>query len=166
MVGGLLGLAAAGCASPLKTVPSADLDWQQPPADRTIGPDAPWPFWAARMRIHPLSQFVKHRDTGELLIEVRVEFFDPDDYTCRVVGQIGIDLVDASNVNAEPVSKWQDDLWDPQINRDRYDEITRTYLFRLKMDGQQVPQAAQIRVYFLSGDGKRLQDTYSLGSTE
>jgi hypothetical protein len=51
-----------------------------------------WPYWPRRMRIHPLTQFATNRDTGQLIIEARIEFFDEHGHTCKGVGQVLLDL--------------------------------------------------------------------------
>jgi hypothetical protein len=157
---------AAGCASDTHVSEPWDGPHLEPPAGQEVGPDAPWPFWPQRMRVHPLSKFVTDRGTGELLIEARVEFVDPSGDTCKTVGIIDIDLHDAdeSRYTSEAIASWNANLWDLQVNHERYDEVTRTYLFRLRVDERPVPDEPELRVYFLSGDGKRLQATYRLQS--
>ena len=162
---GMVGVCAAGgCAD--KTLPSADFDGPrlEPPPGREVGPDAPWPLWPQRMRIHPLSQFVTNKSSGEVLIEARIEFVDAYGDTCKAVGLIDIDLhdADAARYTSEAITSWNADLWDLEINNDLYDDVTRTYLFRLQLDEHPIPLEPELRAYFLSGDGKRLQAMYRL----
>jgi hypothetical protein len=116
------------------------------------------------MRIHPLSQFVTVKGSGEVLIEARIEFVDPHGDTCKTVGRIDIDLhdADAARYTSEAITSWNANLWDLEINNDLYDEVTRTYLFRLQLDEHPIPTEPELRAYFLSGAGKRLQATYRL----
>ena len=116
------------------------------------------------MRVHPLSQFVSNRSSDTPLIEARIEFIDPGGHTCKTVGRIDIDLHDAAaeEYPAEPIASWAANLWDLEVNHDRYDEVTRTYLFNLELENHPIPVEPELRVYFLSGDGTRLQAVYSL----
>jgi hypothetical protein len=125
-----------------------------------------WPFWPQRMRIHPLTQFVIDRKTDHQLLEVRVEFFDPWGHTCKAFGKIAIEIYDADDNDAEATVQWTGDdeldLTDLQINTERYDDVTRTYLFSLEVEDQPLPVEAEIRVYFQAGDGSRLQAAFVL----
>ncbi|MHC4079802.1 MAG: hypothetical protein ACYS15_06280 [Planctomycetota bacterium] len=164
---GLVGVCAtAGCAG--QSLPSSDVDGPrlEPPPGREVGPDAPWPLWPQRMRVHPLSQFVTEKSTGDVLIEARIEFVDVFGDTCKAVGLIDIDLhdADAARYRSEAGTSWNADLWNLEVNNDLYDEVTRTYLFRLQLNEHPIPTEPELRVYFLSGDGKRLQAAYRLRS--
>ena len=57
------------------------------------------------------------------------------------------------------------DLTDPGKNRDRYDDVTRTYLFRLKVGGVDLPDTAQLHAEFQSVDGQVFEGDYILPST-
>jgi hypothetical protein len=155
---------AVGCATERPEMTTEVTRHQEPPPGVEVGPDAPWPLWPQRMRVHPLSQLVPDQNSGKPLIEARVEFTDPAGNTCKSVGLIDIDLHDKASdeYKSKPVASWSANLWDLAVNRDRYDEVTRTYLFTLKLEDHPVPQEPELRVYFLSGDGKRLQASYSL----
>jgi hypothetical protein len=165
LAGGLVwACAMTGCAP--STVPSIDADGgprREPPPDREVGPDAPWPFWPQRMRVHPLSQFVTDRSSGERLIEVRIEFTDTNSNTSKAVGLMDIELHDGdAPPQSEPITRWTADLWDLEVNSERYDDVTRTYLFSLRIEDHPVPATPELRVYFLSADGGRLQAAYRL----
>lgn len=110
------------------------------------------------MRIYPLSRLVTDRNSGDLVIEVRVEFFDAEGHTCKGVGQILVDLLDAGSTrSAEPIQTWVADLTNLRDNRDHFDDLTLTYLFRLECDATLLPDQPQVRVYFHSADGQHLQ---------
>jgi len=119
--------------------------------------DADWPYWPRRMRIHPLTQLATDRDTGQLVIETRVEFFDSLGHTTKGIGQVLVDLHAARSAETEPLETWALNLADPQVNADHYDDLTRTYLFRLEFDPLVLPDRPEIRAYFRSSDGRRLQ---------
>ena len=117
-----------------------------------------WPYWPRRMRIHPLTQFATDRDTGQLVIEVRVEFFDERGHTCKGVGQVLMDLHAAGRGrHSEPLETWALDLLDATVNYDHYDELTRTYVFRLNFDPRILPERPELWAYFHSADGRRFQ---------
>ena len=103
------------------------------------------------------------RKTGETIIEARLEFVDPDGDTCKVVGIVDIELHDGDEPpGSEPLVRWAADLWDLDVNRDRYDDVTRTYLFSLQVDEDKIPSSPELHVFVLSADGKRLQAAYRL----
>jgi hypothetical protein len=52
---------------------------------------------------------------------------------------------------------WELDLEDLTINRERYDEITRTYLFPLETQQEALPDRPELRAYMLSADGRAIQ---------
>ncbi len=157
-------LAAAGCASdrpgPAPGEPGDELSTR-----------AHWPFWPKRMVIYPLSQFVTERATGQLLIEAHVEFLDEFGHTVKAVGHMTFELYAAEDLKpgAIPVARWAGmaelDLTDPHKNRDRYDPITRTYLFKLKVGRMDLPDTAELHADFQSADGQRFEADYVLPST-
>jgi hypothetical protein len=141
----------AGCAAPL----SAD----RVGVDPETGEPVPWPYWPTGMRIHPLSRLVTNTDSGRTVIEVRIEFVDRDGHTSRACGQLRIDLHDASTTfPTQPVATWEMDLRDLGINRRRYDDVTRTYLFPLDTEVDSLPEQPELRAYFLSADGRPLTE--------
>ncbi len=154
---------AAGCV----TGEPAGIPREAPPRNYRVD-DGEWPFWPQRMRIHPLSHFVKDRSSGDLLIEARIELFDPDGDTCKAVGRMDLDLydADASQFMADPIGSWTTDLADLEVNQAHYDEVTRTYLFRLEVEQVPIPALPELRAFFTSGDGTRLQATYRLRPRE
>ncbi len=155
---GLCGVALAGppgCKSGGNR--SGDLDVDPPPRPSTDGSDVAegeWPFWPSRMRIHPLTQLVTDRRTGDRLIEVRIEFLDLFDHTCKAVGQLDIELHAADDPAhvSQPIERWSTNLANMVANRDHYDEVTRTYLFRLQVEQSKLPQEIELRAFFWVGD--------------
>ena len=126
------------------------------------GRDIDWPFWPQSMRVHPLSQFANDRITGRLLIEARVEFLDAFAHTCKGVGHVRIDLHDADEESTQPISTWILDLRDVTINLEHYDDLTRTYLFRLEVDPDTLPDKTELWAYFQSTEGKRMESSFLL----
>lgn len=129
----------------LRTV-SGDVDDDDGAADgRDVRPAIhyePWPFRAASVRLHPLTHAVLTAD-GRPLIEARIEFLDAFDHNAKGLGFVRFDLVgsdrrgrrlDESEPGGGPLGRWEVDLNDLETNLLHYDEITRTYLFRLELD--------------------------------
>jgi hypothetical protein len=147
----LIACGLAGCATP----EGAD----RVGVDPATGEPVPWPYWPTTMRIHPLSRLVTDADSGRTVIEARIEFLDRDGQTTRACGQLRIDLYDASaNFPTQPVTTWEMDLRDLAINRQRYDDVTRTYLFPLDTELDPLPRRPELRAYFLSADGRPLTE--------
>ena len=118
-----------------------------------------WPYWPRRMRIHPLTQLATDRETGELVLEVRIEFFDDESHTTKAIGQTLVDLLPGRRPGdeREPMETWVCDLVDPVSNFEHYDAVTRTYLFRLEFDPKIMPAEPVLRAYFHSRDGEHLE---------
>ena len=115
-------------------------------------PDARWPFWPVSMRVHPATRITRDRESGQPVLEARVEFADQHGVVTKACGQMTLELRDS----AAALGTWNIDLRDLAENRLRFDDITRTYLMRLKLEDIQVPAQPRIFVYFLSSDGAKL----------
>ncbi len=142
-----------GCGSLDKTAAS-------PGAEMIMGDDAiRWPYWPTRVRIHPLTRVVRDEKTARKLIEARIEFFDRDGSPTRGFGELRIDLHDrptSSLLGAQ--AKWEMDLRVLEFNNERYDDVTRTYLFPLEVDPDQLLGQPVLKVYFLSAEGVALPE--------
>jgi len=139
----------AGCAGP---------DGAGGTRTRT-GETVGWPYWPTSMSIHPLTRLVTHADSGRTLIEARIEFLDRDGHTTRACGQLRLDVHDFSgDFLSGSIASWEMDLRDPVTNRRRYDDVTRTYLFLLEPKVGQLPEKPELRAYFLSADGRPLNE--------
>ena len=123
-----------------------------------------WPFWPTSLRIHPLTRLAIDTQTRQTIIEVRLEFLDPQQHTTKGVGQVRIDLATTGNAAASspPLATWSWDLRDPSVNRTLYDDVTRTYLLRLRVQSLELGPQLQLRAYYLSATGQRLQATHTL----
>lgn len=123
-----------------------------------------WPFWPTSLRVHPLTRLAVDTRTGQAIIEVRLEFLDPDQHTTKGVGQVRIDLA-TSNTAADsspPIATWTWDLRDRSVNSALYDEVTRTYLLRLKVQSLVLGPQLELRAYYLSATGQQLRATHIL----
>lgn len=116
-----------------------------------------WPFWPAAMRIHPLSRLVTSPgETPQTVIEARVEFLDREGHTTKGYGTVDIDLLDAGQPGASSRVHWGLDLRTLEVNAHHFDDVTRTYLFKLDANDN-LPERPQLIVRFESVDGERLQ---------
>jgi len=122
-------------------------------------PEGDWPYWPNSMRIHPLTRFVREASTDRLSLELRVEFLDFDGHTSKAFGRVRIDLFDRSGgrMGVTSLATWEADLTDDDVNRARYDVVTRTYLFFLELEEGERPQQPEIRVFYLGADGATLE---------
>ena len=154
-------LVAAGCATSIGGASSGRGRSVVNPGQQS---NTGWPFWPQKMRVHPLSQFVKDRHTGNLLLETRIEFSDPYGHICKAYGELVIVLHDAdpSHFDEKEIGSWAEDLTDLEQNQVFYDDVTGTYLFRLEIEGMTVPDESELQVLFHSADGAMLQGTYVL----
>lgn len=133
-----------------------------PPKPTDTPPDAVearWPFWPTVMNIHPLTRIAIDRATGARVLEARIEFLDQFQTTTRGYGQIRLELTDLASVTPESLTDvWSIDLRDINRNVTHFDDVTRTYLFRLQLDDANVAARPELRVYFYGSDGAALKD--------
>ena len=164
IVGTLIALGVMGCQagpSPTAKLPDGPAGASSPSLD---GESVRWPFWPDALRIHPLTRLTVDTRTGQAIIEVRLEFLDPEQHTTKGVGQVRIDLATTGSASdsSPPLATWSWDLRDPTVNRTLYDEVTRTYLLRLRVQSLELGPQLELRAYYLSATGQRLQATHSL----
>ena len=126
--------------------------------DASNGDTVRWPYWPQRMRLHPLTRLAVDAKTGLTVIETRVELFDHEGDTTKGCGQLRVDLHDASDTSGdEPLATWNRDLRLPEVNRQYFDDVTRTYLLRLELEPAELPGRPELRAFFLSADGQRMR---------
>jgi len=126
---------------------------------------ARWPFWPVRVRIHPLTMLSSDLDTGEPIVEARVEMLDQFGDTMKGVAQFRFELhrLDPGEGPGDPVRVWNVDLRNVEANARHWDRVTRTYLFRLALESPLEPDADwHLRAYVLSIDGRQFTTTRSL----
>lgn len=125
-----------------------------------------WPYWPIGMRIHPLTRIVnagESKANSSSIIEARIEFVDQDRDTCKASGKIRLVLV-PKNTGTEGDSTdnsgltWEQNLADPETNRQRFDEVTQTYQFRLEIPSALLKGDTSLTLYayFLGEDGAKL----------
>ena len=67
-----------------------------------------------------------------------------------------------SHVPGEPLEKWQVDLDVPAVNAERFDIVTRTYLFKLDLDLEAMPRRGVLKAFFVGNDDREMSDTIDL----
>ena len=166
-------IALAGC-QPRETAtgPSASQpldrrsDNASPQIGAALGMGRPprWPFWPTKMRIHPLTRLVLQPAgpapgaTDQWIVEVRIEFTDDQGQPSKEVGQLLLQWHENPAASQERVKSWNADLRDLTANRDHYDDVTRTYLFRLSVAPDEISDDSQVRAMFVALDGQQFQD--------
>ena len=155
---------SAGCAPRSNSGPEP----ATPEMTNSATPESRWPYRPANMRIHPLTRLTRDAATDDQIIEARVEFTDADGITTRAVGRLELTLIEgASNATGTTIRQWATiDLRDREVNRQRFDEVTRTYLLKLELDLAQLPEEFKLNVGFDSDDGRRFAATYPLRRPE
>ena len=120
-----------------------------------------WPYWPARMRVHPLSRLVRDPALDREVVETRLEFLDRDLVTTRCFGEVYLELdVPSDEVPPSPASTWLIDLRDPEANANHFDIVTRTYLFKLDFGNEKPP--TRIDATYVGADGQELRAGYTL----
>lgn len=160
--GALLVALAGGCA-PQASGPGGSPANRSGGSGAASGEHAVWPFWPEHMRVHPLTRLASDPQTGRPIIECRIEFQDADGQTSKAVGQLTLQVYpDGSTATGTAaLETWNQDLRDLAVNRRQYDDVTRTYLFRLQLT-QPLPAGCELRAFFLSADGRRMNATMRL----
>jgi len=117
-----------------------------------------WPFRPSRVRIHPLSYFEAGTSNRPRVLHLRLEFFDLFEHNTKGLGTIEFELYSGSG-STEPIGTrsrleaWVSDINDLQQNLERYDDVTRTYLFPLKIDPDlELPERGRFVVTVLTLD--------------
>ncbi|MCA9290956.1 MAG: hypothetical protein KDA25_07495 [Phycisphaerales bacterium] len=126
-------------------------------APPTAAPVA-WPFEPAAMRLHPLTRFVRE-SSGQWVIEARVLCTDADGVTTRAIGTMTLVIYgcDGFDENAVPLMRWDVDLGDLAVNRQRFDASLLMYLFRLGTDAEALPACVMLDAALRTPDGRVLR---------
>jgi hypothetical protein len=159
----ILGVTLCGCKSEQPAedgrLPAEWVDREFSGADEP----PPWPFWPTSMRIHPLTRVTTEAHSDKLVIETRIEFSDADGQTTKAVGQVRFELYADASAAGGPIRAWpEQDLRDLDINRLRYDDVTRTYLFPIDIKQDDLAGSPQLWAYFLSADGRLMKSRFAI----
>jgi len=117
------------------------------------------------VRIYPSSRFA--RVDQQLIVEARVELLDEMGDSTKSSGMVQIQLSTTGRVSgsaeARQLYKWDINLETLQDQKTYYDPITRSYLFRLKMDQESAPQVPTLlQVIFTRPNGQQLSGQATL----
>ncbi len=116
------------------------------------------------VEISPLSRLRNSRDPDKKgLIIVHVKFKDGDDFACRAIGLLHVSLTDVggNSVVTETIS-----LDDPDVNRQYFDSVTRTYRIDIDKDPTNLTQTT-VRATFASTDENPIRSkSYIIQNTE
>jgi len=119
-----------------------------------------WEMGPVRMRVYPSTRFVEGK--GDSMLEARIELFDEMDDSVKGVGKFRIELFDRPRGGNPGVGRrrysWDVSALTLADQRRYYDTITRSYLFRLKLEDQATARRETVlRVTFILPEGKRLE---------
>ncbi len=99
-----------------------------------------WPFVPTGMRVHPFTSIEYDAQRNSHVLEARIEMLDPVGDMTKAVGQLRFELyrlgrqASAGPSQARLLYSWDAELRTIEENRSHFDPITRTYLFKLKLD--------------------------------
>ncbi|MCH2133877.1 MAG: hypothetical protein MK116_09025 [Phycisphaerales bacterium] len=119
-----------------------------------------WPFRPASIIVHPLTRYWIAKGQ-EREVEARVEFMDKDGFPTRGIGRLELTL--ESN-DGRVVESWVLALSNLDTNRAHFDNVTRTYLVRLSLPKQDMPEQAELLATLVLPDGQRLSATGEVGA--
>lgn len=133
---------------------------ETPPTVTAANSDTAWPYWPVAMQIHALTRITVDRREEVPVLEARVEFLDIEGATTKAVGQVLLELTDpsAAEIGDLPSEVWTVDLRDLQVNATHFDDVTRTYLFKLRLDPERSRHRPQLRVTYHGENGVVLTD--------
>ena len=116
-----------------------------------------WPYWPAGIRVHPLTRLITDEESGRLELEARVELVDLDGDTTKGIGLLTMRLYDAGDRSrSHAIVTWRRDLADPAVNRLHYDDVTRTYLLRLELDPDRLPETPLLQATLEAPGGRTI----------
>jgi len=104
-----------------------------------------WPFRPASLRLHPLTHALRNEGVVSV-VEARIEFFDRFGHTTKGLGLVRFELR-AGDGDGRRLASWEIDVREVEENMRHYDDVTRTYLFRLGLEGvEDLPDSARLEV--------------------
>ena len=122
--------------------------------------DQVWKVVPVRMRVYPSTRFVESE--GFSILEARVELFDAMGDSVKGVGKFRIEIFDRPRGGNPGVGQrrysWEVSALTLADQHRYYDTITRSYLFRLKLEDQATAHRETVlQVIFISPEGNRLK---------
>jgi len=115
-------------------------------------------FWFAQptsVRVYPTTRFVRQGEAS--VLEARIELFDEMGDSVKGSGDFRLELrYIADKSGNSPLYTWQVDLRTLEDQRQYFDPITHTYLFRLKIDDITIAKRnTQLNVIYTTPTGVR-----------
>lgn len=118
-----------------------------------------WPFRPESMRLHPLTHALRGEEAASI-IEARLEFFDRFGDTTKGLALVRFEL--SAGEGGRRLAEWEIDVRAVETSMDHYDDVTRTYLFRLGLEGvESLPDEAHLKVTATFGE-QRMNDGLTL----
>lgn len=118
-------------------------------------------FWRpepASLRVYPSTRYAEAA-TG-VVLEARIELRDEMGDAVKAAGRVGLELVaadEAASALDRRLYRWDVTMRTLADQRDHFDSVTRTYVFRLELDEAAAEKPAVLRVTFTrASDGRRL----------
>lgn len=118
-----------------------------------------WRVDPQRVRVYPSTRITTNQ--GATWLEARVEFLDGMDDSCKAVGTMRFELLAAGTIReraaGEMLYAWNTSLLTLN-DQHAWDEVTRTYRFRLKLDDDALLQRDVVLLtWFTPVEGDRLE---------
>ena len=124
-----------------------------------------WEPKPTALRIYPSTRFTTREN--EEVLDARVELFDQMGDSVKGSGHFTFELVEDAGAagRGTQLYVWDAEVYTLEAQRKFYDPISQGYLFRLKMDDNEIAKrGAILRVTFLPIDGERLDAQQTLRS--
>ena len=135
----LFAAALAGCDGQQESF--GKWPWAKPPRERVdVAVPEPIDLLLPRtIRVHPFTGTRTFDQSGGVRgIDVRVEALDAYDDSTRAFGKFRFALHQHRRGGEHPrgdrIATWEEDLMDGEVNQLHWDNITRTYKFKLRWD--------------------------------
>lgn len=107
-------------------------------------------FAPVKMRLHPLTRWIVPTTSaattapGAATVEARLEFTDQFGDVAKGVGKVYFELYAYEPIaignRGERIDLWNADIATPELNKQHFDPITRTYLFKLGVNESKLPR--------------------------
>ncbi len=121
-----------------------------------------WPFKPALMRVHPFTSLRFDDSVGSHVLSAHVEFRDRVNDVTKAVGSFRFELYrvperdGASVIQRQLLYQWSASVQTTDQNVAHYDRATRTYEFKLSLNGSPEPGSRLLLlVQFTDSDGQR-----------
>jgi len=137
----------------------------KPPYPTGLNPSAAWEAGPFKMRVYPSTRF--DQDAGESVLQAMVELVDEMGDPVKGVGVFRFELFSGKGANdlriGQRLYSWDVSTATLEDQRAHYDSITRSYLFRLKVDDTGTAhRETLLQVMFTSSQGRRLEASSTL----